>query len=212
MAAVTCRTFGRLVLWGTFVRVTRSDMRRVRKELGRRLPDDYRRFIDVANGGVLPYAVDLPPGAVNAEPIEFSKLHTITPGRSGDFSWGTVLGEKRHLDGAYIAEILPSDVVPIASDGSGSSLYLRLHPDHFGEVWAFVHGLPDWAGGNQRDSGGLVSPSFDAFLETLYIHDESAELQWRDAQEADDWLRIVEVWLDSGLPDWRSRPWATGAS
>jgi SMI1/KNR4 family protein SUKH-1 len=187
-------------------------MRTVRTELGTSLPEDYRRFIEVANGGVLPYAVDLPPGAANAEPIVFSQLHTITPGRSGDFSWGTVLGETRHLHGAHVAGILPRDLVPIAGDGGGSSLYLRLHPDHVGEVWAFVHGLPEWAGGDEQDRGGFVAPSFDAFLDMLYIDDESAEMQWRDAQGADDWLRIVELWLDTGLPDWRGRPWATGGS
>jgi hypothetical protein len=42
-----------------------------------------------------------------------------------------------------------------------------------------------------------------------YIHHEIAEMQWRDAQGIDDWLPVVELWLDSGLPDWRSRPWAT---
>lgn len=209
MSEETYRRYGRLVLWGDFVRAKRSDFRRLRKELGSDLPPEYRAFIEVANGGGLPYQVDLPPGAEKSEPIEFSELHTVTANRSGDFSWGSLIGERQQLSEAYFAEHLPADLLPIAADGGGSSLFIRLHPDHFGEVWAFVHGLPAWAGGNQQDSGGLVAASFEEFLGMLYIHDEIAEMQWRDAQGLDDWLPVVETWLDSGLPDWRSRPWAT---
>ncbi len=82
------------MLWGEFVRVRRSDFLRLRTELGSDLPPDYRRSIEVANGGVLPYQVDLPPGAENAEPIEFSDLHTVTPDQSGNYSWGTLIGEE----------------------------------------------------------------------------------------------------------------------
>jgi hypothetical protein len=209
MSGETDRRYGRLVLWGDFVPVKRSDFRRLRRELGSELPPDYRAFIEVANGGVLPYQVDLPPGADLAEPIEFSSLHTVTADRSGNYSWGTLLGEKAQRSDAYFAEHLPDDVLPIAADGGGSSLFIRLHPDHFGEVWAFVHGLPAWAGGNQQDSGGLVAASFDEFLDMLYIHDEIAEMQWRDALGIEEWLPVVETWLDNGLPDWRGRSWAT---
>lgn len=209
MSGESHRQYGRLVLWGEFTRIRRSDFRRLRKELGSDLPPDYRAFIEVANGGVLPYQVDLPPGAEHAEPIGFSELHTVTPDPSGTYSWGTLIGEKRQLSEAYFAEHLPEDVLPIATDGGGSSLFIRLHPDHLGEVWAFVHGLPAWAGGSQQDTGGLVAASLGEFLDMLYIHDEMAEMHWRDAQGAEDWQPVVEMWLESGLPDWRSRPWAT---
>jgi hypothetical protein len=201
------RTYRGLVLWGRFEPVARADFRHVRRVVGSRLPEEYRRFIEVANGGTLNYSVDLPPGGAS-EPITFSALYTITANSAGDFSGGTVIGEWRPAGSGYVAPGFPADALPIARDGSGSELFLRLHPDHFGAVYAFAHGLPEWAGGDGRDTGGQVSASFDAFLDLLYIDDELAELTWLDAHDQAEWRLVVEQWLDSGLPGWRQRPWA----
>lgn len=201
------RQFGRLFCWGTFQPVRQRDIRRLERELGQRLPPAYVDFIRVANGGHLEYSVDLPPGG-GGEPICFSRLYTITPNAAGDFSYGTVLGEKRQLPSTYYGPDLPGELLPIADDGGGSSLFLRLDPDHYGEVFAFVHGLPAWAGDTEHDSAGHVAQGFDAYLDLLYVEDNQAEEIWRDAQGDGEWLAVVERWLDGDVPGWRDRTWA----
>lgn len=205
---IEVRTYRSVFIWGDFERVRAGDWRRLRREIGSAVPSEYRSFMEVANGGVLPYSISLPPGE-GGEPIGFSELHTVTPDHNGGYSWGTVIGEKREMNGAYWADIVPSDCVPVAHDGMRSHLFIRVSEDDRGEVWAFVHGLPSWAGGGERDSGGLVASSWHEFLEMLYIDEDLAEMQWSDSAGEPEWRDSVVRWLDSGMPGWRDRPWAT---
>lgn len=161
------RPYRGVVVTGPFAEAKRRDFRRLERALGTRLPGEYRRFMEVANGGSLPgYAVDLPPGG-GGEPIELSELFTVTRDARGGFGWGTVRGEWEHRPAA-----LPPDLVPVARDGGDSLLFLRTAPAHHGEVWAFVHGLPAWAGpASEQDAFGPVAASFDAYLDLLYAVD-----------------------------------------
>jgi hypothetical protein len=207
MTRIEVRTCGPVLVWGVFQPLRRRDWHHLRREIGHAIPDDYRSFMEVANGGVLPYSVSLPPGG-DGEPIGFNELHTVTPDPRGDYAWGTVIGERRQMQDAYWADVVPSDCIPVASDGGGCQLFIRVSEGHSGEVWAFVHGLPAWAGGDEKDSGGIVAPSWNDFLDLLYIDDDLAEIQWSDSADQPEWRASVVRWLDGGMPGWRDRSWA----
>jgi len=191
------RRWGDLVLWGPFAPVSAADLDRVEGVVGHRLPPDYREFLTVAHGGTLPYAVRLPPGDTDGDLIQFSTLFTGT-GEGPE----TLLGEWRPQASAPL--------LPVAQDGGGSTLLLDLRD---GSVWAFVRGLPTWAGGSGQDRGGQVAGSWTRYLGMLVVDEDMAQEVWEDARNGagPEWSASVRRWLDAGLPGWRARPWARDA-
>lgn len=185
--------------------MTQADLGAVERAIGHALPPQYREFMLIANGGTLPYSVRLPPDSPDGQFVSFLDLYTI----NGD-GWGSLLGGWRFLPKTFIADQLPAGVLPVATDGGGSELFIDLREGTFGAVWAFVHGLPDWAGGDNIDRGGAVAADWQGYLDMLTVDEEYAEEVWTDNQPDPDpsWTAALVSWLDSGLPDWRSRPWA----
>jgi hypothetical protein len=57
----------------------------------------------------------------------------------------------------------------------------------------------------------VLAEDFDAYLAGLFIEPQVAEDMWSDHAHQDlaepRW-RVVEQWLDDGLPGWRGMPWA----
>lgn len=197
------RRYRKLIVWGPFQPSDDDDLDRVERELGRSLPKEYREFLLVGNGGRMEYAVSLPPGEPG-ELVSFDDLMSVDR---------LVQGWRDHQPVAA-AVGLPSELLPVARDGSGSQLYLDLRPTTYGQVLAFVHGLPAWAGGGDGDSFGVVTASWNDYLDQVSLEEDMAELQWQDACEEDGtnegraWREAVAAWLDAGMPDWRSREWA----
>ena len=199
------RTYCGRYVWGPFTPFTQESLDLLQAELGIPLPEQYLAFLQANHGGTVEYSVKLPPGE-QGEPICFSDWFTLEPGASGAYSWGSVLGEWRLAKDAHHSNELPDDLLPIARDGGGSTLYLRLGSDHRGEVWAFVHGLPAWAGGSMTDSFGPVAKSLDEYLDSLFVDEDLAEIAWLD--RTPDYEDMILAWLDTGFPAWRTRPWA----
>jgi cell wall assembly regulator SMI1 len=199
------RRWGNLVLWGPFAPITAADLDEVERAIGRPLPRDYRGFLEAAHGGTVQYAVRLPPDDPDGDWLEFSELFTAV----GEGP-GTLIGEWRSSPRNYFARFLPAPVLPVANDGGGSVLLLDLREETHGQVWAYVHGLPPWAGGDARNSGGLVAESWTEYLSMLTVNEELARDIWEDARDGAEpgWLPSVVHWLDAGLPGWRSLPWA----
>jgi hypothetical protein len=180
-------------------------------EIGQPIPPAYRRFLEVANGGTLEYSVRVPPGP-DGEPISFCNLYRLGRVEHGDYGWGSLLGEYRQLPYSWLAGQLPvTTLLPIACTGGGDQLFLDLAPDRYGQVVGVVHGLPEWTGRRPRNLWGVVAADFDTYLDGLFIEPQVAEDVWSDhahQDPADPGRRVVEQWLDNGLPGWRSVPWA----
>jgi hypothetical protein len=125
------------------------------RELGRAIPPAYRRFIEVANGGSLPYSVRVPPGP-QGEPTNFSDLYRLGRDRDGGYGFGSLLGEYRFLPETELAEHLPvATLLPVArTGGEDDTLFLDLAPDRYGQVDGFVSGLPAWTGLHPGHGGG----------------------------------------------------------
>jgi hypothetical protein len=194
------RQYRRRTLWGPFAPIERDDLSQVEGAIGRPLPRQFSEFLLVANGGTLPYAIRLPPDDPDGRLISYDMHHAAD----------TLAAEWRGFPSTYLAELLPPDLLPVARDAGGSQLFLDLRDQTHGQVWAFVHGLPEWAGGDGGDRGGVVSPDWDGYLAMLTIDEDYASDVWADARAGHDdaWTTAVIAWLDSGLPDWRSRGWA----
>ncbi|GLY84867.1 SMI1/KNR4 family protein [Actinoallomurus iriomotensis] len=213
MSEELARRYRGRVVFGPFEPVDPDETSALEREIGQALPPAYRAFLDAANGGNLPYSVRVPPGP-DGEPISYSDLFRLGRDRRGEYGWGTLLGEYRRLQQSRLAEHLPvTTLLPIARTGGDDLVFLDLAPDRYGQVLGLVHGLPEWAGSRAGDMSGALADDFDAYLDALFIDRDLAEDTWADTAHldpADPWRRVVEQWLDGGLADWRTRPWATG--
>jgi hypothetical protein len=83
--------------------------------LGANLPASFRDFLRVANGGYLPYSIDVPTGSGKTEPLCFSGIFSADERESGH---ETFVGE---FQSAREYAIIPQSVLPFARDGGGSS-------------------------------------------------------------------------------------------
>jgi hypothetical protein len=164
--------------------------------LGCRLPDDYRQFLEVCNGGYAVYEINAPLGDGSSEPLSFCYLNSLTsPG-----TWRTLPFE---LTQARQEPEFPAlKVVPIASSGGGSRLFLDLRADC--RVVAFIEGLPAWTGRHQQDELVTVAGSFNDYLDALFISDDAIIDAITDFDRAtDDPERLVK-WFDTGDQNWRT--------
>ena len=197
---------------GPFRPFEAAEAETLEREIGLSLPAAYRRFLEAAGGSHFEYAIDIPAGEPDSEILGFNELYQLGRGGEGDYGYGTLLGEYRNNSSWWLAaEVSLDGLLPIARNGGSDTLFLDLNPATHGHVHAFVHGLPGWAGRRQRGLFTKVADDFDAYLDSLFIDPDMAELTWDDvaaADPADPWRRIVEAWLDNGLPGWRDETWA----
>lgn len=202
MSTVEVRTYRGRVLWGPFVAVNEAQLEQLEQTVGRRLPAGYREFVALANGGTLPYAVRLPPKDPDGELLEFSTITRV----DGDFD---IAAAWKNFENTDFAEHLPQGLMEVAQDGGGSTLFIDLGEESFGSVWAFVWGLPSWAGSGRSTMGGQVAPSWNDYLDMLTLDEDYAREVWEEAQinPDPDWTNAVVTWLDSGLRDWRTTSW-----
>jgi hypothetical protein len=206
------RVYRDRIIFGPFTDPDPDDLAELESVVGVRLPTPYREFLQVANGGRLDYAVRLPAEA-GGEILTFWELYRLGAGEPGMKGFGTLLGEYGTRNELWISEFTSlQHMLPIADDSSSNLLCLDLDPKTRGRVVAFIYGLPAWTGLTQHDVGAVVGDSFNAYLDGLFIDEDSARYEWETAQHPSVSAQrrdAVRRWLDQGLPDWRTRPWAT---
>ena len=117
----------------------------------------------------------------------------------GDFCDETLVGEiraaRKHTD-------MPVRILPFARDGGNSMVYLDLTEEGGGRVLAYVQELPDWTG--KRTHGLMeLAPSFDAWLDSLYIDRDTVLDELEHSVSEPSHLDAMEEWLDIGMPAWR---------
>jgi SMI1-KNR4 cell-wall len=205
------RQYRGLISFGPFAPLDPEEIGVLEREIGQAIPRAYRSFLEVANGGILEYSTHVPPRPAG-DPVSFSDLHRLGSDQHGEYGWGTLVGEYRELPHSWLAQHLSvATLLPIACTGGGDQLLLDLASSQHGRVLGVVHGLSEWTGLGTRDRWGVLADDFDAYLDSLFIDPDVAEQVWSDTagqDPADPGRRAVEQWLDSGLPGWRSQPWA----
>src|ERR671911_624970 len=89
------RQYRGLVIFGPFEPVDPQEISALERVIGQAIPPAYRAFLDVANGGTLPYSVRVPPGP-QSEPISFSDLYRLGRDRHGEFGRGSLRAGYRY--------------------------------------------------------------------------------------------------------------------
>jgi hypothetical protein len=175
-------------------------------ELDCSLPQSFREFLQVANGGNLDcYYVDVAHPDMEV-PRSFSMLYGTRERLSGSpfgvFSHEIKLSRE--------AASLPDEVLPFARDNSGCELYLDLTDfATMGEdrVVAFIHGLPGQKEQPENNAWVTLALHFDDFVNQLKIEEvyclEVLEEASRGGLEQEERLVAMVDFLDQALPDWR---------
>ncbi len=144
---------------------TAEELAAVEEAVGARLPGPFVEFLATANGGRLDYSFDVPAGDGVLRMVFWSVLSTRRP-LPGVPAHGKLLHEieaERRLRGAG------RHLLPFATDGGASVVYLDLSPEGYGRVVAFIEGLPQWTGVLQSALVTLA-PDFDGFVSALYLN------------------------------------------
>lgn len=160
------------------------------------LPPAFLAFLQVANGAWFDYTCDVPDGDGGVEKMGFN---TFFSADAGDFCDETLVGEIRagreNMD-------MPPRILPFARDGGNSMVYLDLTEEGAGRVLAYVQELPEWTG--KRAHGFIeLAPSFDAWLDSLYIDRDTVLDELEHSVSEPSHLDAMAQWLDIGMPAWR---------
>jgi cell wall assembly regulator SMI1 len=133
--------------------VTAERLRTFEADLGYPLPNEYREFLLLYNGGHPEQSVFRLPDGAEAAVHWFYSLYE-----------GTVSSLTRSLKS--LRERIPPATLPIANDGLGNQVLLGLAGDVGGKVYFWDHELepetqPDWS------NVVLIADSFPAFMHGL---------------------------------------------
>ncbi|APA68476.1 SMI1/KNR4 family protein [Janthinobacterium sp. 1_2014MBL_MicDiv] len=160
------------------------------------LPPAFLAFLQVANGAYFDYTCDVPDGEGGVEKMGFN---TFFSADEGDFCDETLVGEiraaRKHMS-------MPAQILPFARDGGNSMVFLDLTAEGGGRVMGYVQELPGWTG---RRAHGFIelAPSFDAWLDSLYIDRDTVLDELEHSVSEPSHLEAMAQWLDIGMPAWR---------
>jgi hypothetical protein len=124
------------VVFSPFSPVDPEEVNALESELEQAIPTAHRSFLEVANGGTLPYSVRVPPGP-QGEPVSFPELYRLGRDQHGGYGWGTLLGEYRWLQPTWLGQHLPAaTLLPIArTGGEEDRAFLDLSPTGTAGHW-----------------------------------------------------------------------------
>jgi hypothetical protein len=154
----------------SFVKDPRQDIIDWERRTGHVLPDGYRRFMFVFNGGrvyprIFHYNVPLE-RYPSAEPIT-----VVNP----FYSWASA---ERYWRGEIYRRGTPPDMLFIGCDPGGLEILMSLRPQDYGQIFCWVHSTNIW-GTDGNDQIWHQADSFEAFLASLYDEpDESDYKIW----------------------------------
>jgi hypothetical protein len=146
-----------------------EEVRKIEDTIGVPLPEGFKDFLMVANGGQLSYGIRVQFPSGETEVFCFSGVYRAGRDKKGDYGFETFIGEIEH---AREWRGTPKEVVPFARDAGGSSVYLDLTPEGAGRVVAFIHGMPPWTGLREEDSFVELAPSFSDYVDLLFDLDD----------------------------------------
>lgn len=141
--------------------LTPERIQEVEKQLGRKFPDEYKRFLLKQHGG-------------HPEPCQFEFTQ---PGRDEEKDWGIIayflnLGDQHETLFEYLSSYedrIPRDTLPIARDPGGNPILLAISGKNQGKVyfWMRDNEPEDEEELQKYDHLGFIAKSLDEFLGAL---------------------------------------------
>ncbi len=202
----TYSKFGEIIIKDFLGAPEASDIEALETQLQTKLPDSYKAFLQVANGGNLDgYYIDVDHPDMKI-PRSFSLLYGTRPRLEGS-KFGMFAHE---IELSREAAQLPPQVLPIARDNSGCELYLDLTDYEIsGEdrVVAFIHGIPDIEDQPDANAWVTVALHFEDFLKALQTDEEyyiEVLQETTDKPNPEKQTAMIDF-LDQALPDWRTQ-------
>ena len=179
---------------------TPAQIAAIESELQARLPASFLAFLQVANGGEIDYYCDVPDGRGGVEQMSFPGMFNAD---EGDFCDETLVGEiraaRQYMD-------MPQKILPFARDGGDSMLFLDLSDEGQGQVLAHIRELPAWTGPRAPAGLMVLAPSFDAYIDSLYLDKAIAIRNLEQYASQASHLAASAEYFDIGLPGWRDDP------
>lgn len=195
---------------------TAEEIAAIEAMIGRMLPQSFKSFLMVANGGF----------------IDFFYINYPPPYKNTGFPFGYFLNTrmtptpaKPYLDTTTFlfmtAELrekskIPQNFLPF-SDSNENFLFLDLREDGSERVIAACCGIETPEQGTELvqmnySSITEIAPSFDDFIDKLYLSGGRNQARYRLEQARRQGnkqeLESVHNWLDIVIPDWRTSFWA----
>ena len=202
--SATYTKFGEIIIKDYLGVPDEAEIKAIEESLQTALPDSYKAFLQVANGGNLDgYYVDIKHPDMLV-PRSFSLLYGTRERLEGS-QFGVFSHE---INLSREAAQLPPQVLPIARDNSGCELYLDL-TDYAvsGEdrVVAFIHGIPDIEDQPDANAWVTIALSFENFIKQLQPDEEYYLEELEEAGKKPDLERQSQTvdFLDLAMPDWR---------
>ncbi len=179
-----------------------ADIKKLETNLTTQLPQSFKDFLAVANGGDLGfYYLD----------IEHPEMKIP---RSFGFLYGTKskteglpMGDFEHeIVQSRDAAQLPNEVLPVARDNSGCELYIDLTPgEGSGNVVAFIQGIEGWDDQPKDNAWITIALDWDDYLSRLKLEEVFCKEQIEEAltKKDNDKLQYLIAFMDLAKPKWR---------
>jgi hypothetical protein len=122
---------------------------------GAALPEDYKRFLLVSNGGEpLPNEIDVP----NQQPVLVDLLYGISDKREpGDLEYEVMSR----------SETLPKNFLPIGHDPGGNTFLLSVEPSRWGRIY-YWDSCCFFEDSDENQNTYLVADNISDFLQSLH--------------------------------------------
>jgi len=136
--------------------LTDKEIEIIHKRLGYKLPDEYRQFLQVSNGGVPS------PDAVRHDGEYYDYVSCFYAVRNNAYSNDLFVNIEEYKD------LILSHYLPIGDSPGGNVYCISLKAEDFGAVYFWDHDEANYEGEPWEFNMTLLSPSFNKFIESLY--------------------------------------------
>lgn len=141
--------------------ISKYQLAHFEKENDIALPEDYRSFLLLNNGGhPIPSFFWIQPGVDGSSVQEFFGLHK---------------GPKHSFLSTYINEnhlVSPNSLLFIGSDGLGNYICLGMNSENYGGIFFIDHDSFHWGEADMLSGVSKISNSFSLFFDSLDVESE----------------------------------------
>lgn len=178
---------------------TSKEISEIEQKIGIKLPQQFLRFLNIANGAeVSLYEISLPNYSIAIEPQAiFTTKADIKP------TFGNFAFMIDFLQDSYIE--LPKRILPFMKASNEIFFFLDLRDEKKLPVLLLKHGRPAWTGQSSQDELIQLVENFEDFTKMWHLNLPKLEEDLTYAVKNDDIELKKEIikFLELAVPDWR---------